>query len=112
MSYIPTVWASGDIVTSTKLNKLENGVANAGGGGGAFIVYVGDNDTLDKTWQEIYDAFTSGTIALILAGQGENAMANAVISAGYNEIAQAYLVGTNGGNFSCESADDYPAIGY
>ena len=29
MAYTPTVWTSGDIVTSTKLNKLENGVANA-----------------------------------------------------------------------------------
>ena len=29
MSYTPTVWASGDIVTSQKLNKLENGVQAA-----------------------------------------------------------------------------------
>ena len=27
MSYTPTVWASGDLITSTKLNKLENGLA-------------------------------------------------------------------------------------
>lgn len=32
MSYEPTNWKSGDVVTSAKLNKLENGVANAGGG--------------------------------------------------------------------------------
>lgn len=29
MSYTPTVWQSGDVVTSEKLNKLENGVENA-----------------------------------------------------------------------------------
>lgn len=29
MSYTPTEWASGDIVTSQKLNKLENGVQAA-----------------------------------------------------------------------------------
>ena len=29
MSYIPTVWKSGDIVSSEKLNKLEQGVADA-----------------------------------------------------------------------------------
>ena len=31
MSYTPTTWATGDSVTATKLNKLEQGVANAGG---------------------------------------------------------------------------------
>ena len=31
MSYTPTTWATGDTVTATKLNKLENGVASAGG---------------------------------------------------------------------------------
>lgn len=108
MSYTPTTWQTGDIVTSEKLNKLENGVANAGGGG-ALIVYVDNTGTLDKTWQEIYDAFVSGAVVLILAGQEENAMANVVISAGYNEFSQEYVVGTNGGDFSCVSADDYPS---
>lgn len=32
MSYTPTVWKSGDIVTSLKLNKLENGLATAAAG--------------------------------------------------------------------------------
>lgn len=30
MAYTPTEWASGDVVTSQKLNKLEQGVAGAG----------------------------------------------------------------------------------
>lgn len=28
MAYTPTTWTSGDIITSQKLNKIENGVAN------------------------------------------------------------------------------------
>lgn len=32
MSYTPTVWKSGDVVSSLKLNKLENGVAAAADG--------------------------------------------------------------------------------
>ena len=32
MSYEPTTWQTGDVVTSTKLNKLEQGVAAGGGG--------------------------------------------------------------------------------
>ncbi len=31
MSYEPTNWKTGDVVTSAKLNKLEQGVADAGG---------------------------------------------------------------------------------
>lgn len=30
--YVPTVWATGDVVTADKLNKLEQGVADGGGG--------------------------------------------------------------------------------
>ena len=32
MSYTPTTWATGDVITAEKLNKLEGGVANAGSG--------------------------------------------------------------------------------
>ena len=56
MSYEPTVWQTGDVVTSAKLNKLENGVANAGGG--VLIVHVTDG-VLDKTWKELDDAVFS-----------------------------------------------------
>lgn len=31
MAYTPTTWNTGDDVTATKLNKIENGIANAGG---------------------------------------------------------------------------------
>lgn len=61
MAYTPTTWATGDTVTATKLNKLENGVANAGS---ALICNCSNNGSsyvLDKTVQEIYDAMESGT---------------------------------------------------
>ncbi len=52
MSYTPTNWKDGDLVTSAKLNKLEQGVA----AGGIQVIHVdNENGTLDKTWQEIYD---------------------------------------------------------
>ena len=40
MSYEPTIWKTGDIVSSEKLNKLEEGVANSGGGSDYFLVYI------------------------------------------------------------------------
>ena len=33
MAYTPTSWTTGDTITATKLNKIEQGIANAGGGG-------------------------------------------------------------------------------
>ena len=53
MAYEPTNWQAGDIVTSAKLNKLEQGVANSGG---ILVVHEDENGRLDKTWQEIYNA--------------------------------------------------------
>lgn len=58
MAYEPTVWKSGDVVTSAKLNKLEQGVASCGG-----VMVVTDTEgTLNKTWQEICDAATVGAV--------------------------------------------------
>ena len=52
MTYNPTTWKDGDIVTSAKLNKIEQGIA----AGGGFLIINDIDGTLDKTWQEIYDA--------------------------------------------------------
>lgn len=35
-SYTPTTWATGDIITAVKLNNIEQGIANAGGGSSDF----------------------------------------------------------------------------
>lgn len=59
MAYTPTTWTSGDIITSQKLNKIENGVANAELGNKPLIIDI-SNDTLTKTAGEIYDAYTNG----------------------------------------------------
>ena len=61
MSYTPTTWTTGDTITATALNKIENGIANAGGA--ALLVHVtetwnGDQVTYtaDKTAGEIINA--------------------------------------------------------
>lgn len=67
MSYTPTNWSCGDTITAEKLNKLENGLAECcGGGSEPLVVHVVDSEEmcgvsplpmLDKTWQEIRNAF-------------------------------------------------------
>lgn len=52
MAYEPTNWKAGDVVTSAKLNKLEQGVSSSS----MMNVHINELGALDKTWQEIYDA--------------------------------------------------------
>ena len=52
-------WKNGDVITEEKLNHMEEGIASS-------VLVVNENDgTLDKTWQEILDAYQSGTVVLI-----------------------------------------------
>lgn len=44
--YTPTVWVAGDVITAVKLNKLEQGVADASGGD---FVYVAEEQTITFT---------------------------------------------------------------
>ncbi len=58
MSYEPTNWKNGDIITAQKLNKLEQGVARPDLlkvqiiGSGAY--------SLSSSWQDIHDAAVNG----------------------------------------------------
>lgn len=56
MAYTPTTWATGDTITSTKLNKMEQGIANAG----AVMIATDSDNVLDKTFAEIYNALHDG----------------------------------------------------
>ena len=73
MSYTPTTWTTGDTITASALNKIEQGIANAGGGGGYDAIiscYKDDNSssptvyTIEKgTFSEIVSMFTTGEVA-------------------------------------------------
>ena len=49
MSYTPTTWTTGDTITATKLNKMEQGIASAGGG--YDFVITGDYENSD--WDNV-----------------------------------------------------------
>lgn len=107
MSYEPTNWKDGDLVTSAKLNKLEQGVAN---GDGIFIVHVNtQTGALDKTWQEIYDAgfgvMTASNNGLIFYRPitiiDPNRFGIGIETGGTMADVEWYIA---------QSADDYPAL--
>lgn len=76
MAYEPTEWKCGDTITAERLNKLEQGVANIGGGTEPLIVtYTEETEpcetelgtqgtrgvfTCSHSWTEIKDALVSG----------------------------------------------------
>lgn len=76
MPYEPTNWKSGDVVTSAKLNKLEQGVVAAS----AFLVHVtqesfdeGTGDitySSDKTVEEVYHAWQAGKTVNVIDEYG------------------------------------------
>lgn len=45
MSYTPTNWQAGDIITAAKLNNMESGIANAGGSEYDIIIDAGEEFT-------------------------------------------------------------------
>lgn len=65
MSYTPTTWATGDTVTSTKLNNMETGIQNAQ----VLLVTLTTQDmqnfTSDKTFNEISTAFSQGKMIFL-----------------------------------------------
>lgn len=88
MAYTPTTWASGDTITATKLNKMESGIANAGG---ALIVTIED-DTLDKTWQEIHDAVENGQVVLFYYTTSDGKFACYLSSVEYDSSLESYSI--------------------
>lgn len=50
MSYTPTTWTTGDTITASSLNKIEQGIANAGGGGSA-TVHLSGSGYPTQSWR-------------------------------------------------------------
>lgn len=106
MSYTPTNWKAGDTVTSAKLNKMEQGIANN-------ILIVGitmDEETekkvMNKTWQEIFDA--DYAICMEYADTGKSYVS--IVGIGVDGGEFRVIVSDGYGNilYSTQSADGHP----
>lgn len=121
MSYTPTNWKAGDIVTSAKLNKMEQGIAAGGGirivhltmsgdlpsGGGGLKSVSSSSSTmpsmqLDITPNELMDAFDNEEIVVIMSWMDSSGF-QALISS-FNYDGTTYEVG--GINFPSLTSSD------
>jgi hypothetical protein len=100
MSYTKREWATGNVVGAVDLNRMEQGIEDSRGILVVNSVYDSENDsdTLDKTWQEIYDAFPFVIV-------NEASFKSNIIRVGINN--GDYIVET-GLSFITNSASGYP----
>ena len=64
MSYTPTNWSTGDTITASAMNKIENGIANAGGiNWDAIIRLTHTNDSGPDDYTSLTPSIVSGTFA-------------------------------------------------
>ena len=78
MSYTPTEWATGDVITAEKLNNMESGIAV---GQELFIIHAtgvaqtpGAQSTpvIDKTYGEIANAIQQGKIPVMIVDASQS----------------------------------------
>ena len=108
MSYEPTNWKDGDLVTSAKLNKMEQGIAN---GGGILFCNEDSNGRLDKTWQEIYDAPICFVETVHNEDNHKIRAVSCVTYVAYNadlNPGEQYTLETDSETYKADSADSYP----
>ena len=114
MAYEPTTWKSGDVVTSAKLNKLENGVKDAGPLMIGFSVFGPNGETLDHTWQQIHDAMVSGRLVVafhvVFDGESVVNVNTWPVSGSYIGSNVNYGCIINGEEYITDSPDGYPHI--
>ena len=106
MSYTPNNWKSGDVVTSAKLNAMEQGIADASGGGGVLVVTNTDG-TLDKTAGEIMTAAETGLVLVKAEPFADMKSFAVVVQADKTPMGYSFFLYDNT-EFAASTESDYP----
>lgn len=118
MSYTKNTWATGDVVTSAKLNNIETGVYNAT----PLVVTAeaGDTPTFDKTWKEINDAYEAGSYIMFkFINEYETALGILNVCGHFESNYYVGVVGFNAGmednpvyfeNYVTDNENGYPVL--
>lgn len=103
MAYEPTVWKSGDVVTSAKLNNIESGIVNS-----LLVVTMDPDNKLDHTYAEIEAA----NFVVYKALDGEMAEFTPISACGFSEGAYGVMfeIAGNLTSYTASSKDEYPVL--
>lgn len=135
MSYTPTSWTTGDTITASALNKIEQGIANAGGGGGGTEITFTEGPTgitLDASYNDLKQILLSGSIPFFIMAAGdieqeghEDILRHEILSVGYNSddypstpyVAAGFMIPANGAGvvdimFKAANATDGMFMGF
>lgn len=89
MAYEKTNWATGDVITAEKLNKIEEGIENVSGGSGGGVmtalitVESPEGGTCDKSYDVILAEITSGKPVIVSAVAGDVCLGSAFVIPDY-----------------------------
>lgn len=117
MAYEKQTWQTGDVVTSAKLNHMEDGIAAAGHIVGTRIDETDYSLVLTSTWAEVKALCESGPV-YIYSDNSDDSMTNiscapVVLVMSYDGTYTVSTLTTDGLavsdlTYSASSADDYP----
>ena len=115
MAYTKNTWNTGDVVTSEKLNHIEDGITNSESVlvvGGVSVDEGSITGTLDKTWQEIHDALESN-ICIVTISDGDSNFQTRITAARALDAEYDVVFSDIGDtvSFSSASKDGYPSCG-
>lgn len=80
-------------------------IAEGGGGGGGMLVITTTDSTLDKTWQEIYDAMADSKLCVIFDVDQNTVEIDIVAVA---DAGDYYTLHTMTSTYIASTANDYP----
>ena len=118
MAYVKQTWQTGDVVTSAKLNHMEDGIANACINIGSHMDETDWSVVLNSTWAEIKAMCESGSSVVIHTNNSTENETNigfeyVVGISDYDGNFVVYVLTTDGTvatpiTYSTTSADGYP----
>lgn len=102
MAYEKNTWQSGDVVTSAKLNNIENGIANCNGA--ISVTVEGSTITLSASYNDILNMISAGVVPFIIF---KNADGNNLFALNlYDSSEGDYYTSFNNHDFTATSADE------
>ena len=101
MSYEKQNFKDGQVLTAEQLNRMEEGIETAGGGGTFVITLADDGKSVDKSVAEIKDAYESGKVCILRRNSSVYQMTGAYLKddGEWNLVVFSLISATDGGSY-------------